>query len=100
MPNRVRGVFGFAIYLAQLGMQHGHARPMKGFGGARVIEVVASDVGGTYRAVYTVQFADALYVLHAFQKKSKSGIATPMEEIELIRKRLKIATEHYERRKP
>jgi phage-related protein len=64
------------------------AKPLKGFGGARVMEIIDRHDTNTYRAVYTVQFADVVYVLHAFQKKSKSGIATPQKDIELIRRRL------------
>jgi len=64
------------------------AKPLKGFGGARVMEIIDRHDTNTYRAVYTVQFADVIYVLHAFQKKSKSGIATPQKDIELIRRRL------------
>ena len=68
---------------------------MKGFGGAGVLEVVEDDDGNTYRAVYTVQFAGVVYVLHAFQKKSKSGKKTPPGEIEKVKKRLKEAEKHY-----
>lgn len=64
---------------------------MKGFGGAGVLEVVEDDIGGTYRAVYTVKFDEAVFVLHAFQKKSKRGIATPKEDMDIIRNRLKVA---------
>ena len=64
---------------------------LKGFGGAGVLEVVESDVGGTYRAVYTVQFAEAVYVLHCFQKKSKQGVATPKQDMDIIQSRLKVA---------
>jgi len=68
---------------------------MKGFGGASVLEVREDDGSGTYRAVYTVKFERAVYVLHAFQKKSKKGISTPKEDLDLIRKRLKDAEQHY-----
>jgi phage-related protein len=90
---------GFALYHAQLGDRHRDAKALKGFGGAGVLEVVASDEGGTYRAAYTVKFAQAVYVLHVFQKKSKRGIQTPKTEIELIRARLAIAQAHYEEHK-
>lgn len=80
------------------------AKPLKGFGGAGVFEVVANDEGGTYRAVYTVKFEHAVYVLHAFQKKSRKGIATPAEEIDKIKAWLKLAKQHhketYEKTKP
>ena len=71
------------------------ARTLKGFGGGTVVEVRESFEGNAYRAVYTVRYAAAVYVLHAFQKKSKRGIATPKKEIELIKGRLKRAEEHY-----
>ena len=91
LPADVRRFFGFALSLAQAGDKHDAAKVLKGFGGAGVIEVVEDDVGGTYRAVYTVKFAEAVFVLHCFQKKSKRGIATPKEDIDIIHVRLKIA---------
>ncbi len=91
MPEDVQDTFGFALYLAQLGEKHPGAKPMKEFTGAGVLEIVEDYSSDTYRAVYTVRFADAVYVLHVFQKKSKHGIATPKEEIEKIKARLKIA---------
>jgi phage-related protein len=87
---------GFALYRAQLGKKHPDAKPLKGFKGASVVEVVEDFDGDTYRTVYTVQFEEILYVLHAFQKKSKRGIATPKQDIDLIESRLKRAQEHYE----
>ena len=77
--------------MAQSGDRHDASKVLKGFGGAGVLEVVEDHVGGTYRAVYTVKFAEAVFVLHCFQKKSKSGIATPKEDMDIIRARLKIA---------
>jgi len=94
MPNDVVDVFGFALHLAQTGKKHDQAKPLKGFGGAGVLEVVEDHMGDTYRAVYTVKIADAVYVLHCFQKKSKSGIETPKHEMNLIRDRLKAAQAH------
>ena len=91
LPADVRRLFGFALSLAQVGDKHDAAKVLKGFGGAGVLEVVEDDVGGTYRAVYTVKFAEAVFVLHCFQKKSKRGIATPKEDLGLIHARLKIA---------
>jgi phage-related protein len=91
MPGGVQQVFGFALYNAQIGRTHPAAKPLKGFGSAGVLEVVEDWRGDSYRAVYTVRFADAVYVLHCFQKKSTSGVATPKREIDLIRKRLKEA---------
>ena len=83
--------FGHALDFAQRGDQHDAAKPLQGFGGAGVLEVVEDDAGGTYRAVYTVKFAEAVFVLHCFQKKSKGGIATPIEDMDIIRARLKVA---------
>jgi phage-related protein len=90
-PDTVQNAMGYALYLAQTGGAHSSAKPLKGFGGAGVVELVEDGRGGTYRAVYTVKFESAIYVLHAFQKKSKTGIKTPQEEIELIRRRLRVA---------
>lgn len=89
MPEEVRDVFGFALHLAQMGKKHPNAKPLKGFGGAGVLEVVEDCQGDAYRAVYTVRIANAVYVLHCFQKKSTQGIATPKHEVELIKNRLK-----------
>jgi phage-related protein len=91
LPANVRRLFGFALSLAQSGDKHDAAKVLKGFGGAGVLEVVEDDVGGTYRAVYTVKFAEAVFVLHCFQKKSKRGSATPKEDMAIIHARLKIA---------
>lgn len=90
-PEEVKDVMGFALHLAQAGGKHDAAKPLSGFGGAGVLEVVDDHDGDTYRAVYTVRFADRVYVLHAFQKKAKKGIKTPKHEIDLIRDRLKLA---------
>lgn len=86
---------GYALYQAQIGQKHGSAKSLKGFGGAGVLEIVADHVGDTFRAVYTVKYSTAVYVLHAFQKKSKSGIKTPTEILELIQRRLKAAKADY-----
>ncbi len=91
LPSDVRRFFGFALSLAQAGDRHDAAKILKGFDGAGVLEIVENDVGGTYRAVYTVRFAEAVFVLHCFQKKSKRGIATPKEDMDIIRARLKVA---------
>lgn len=98
MPEEVRRVFGIALFAAQIGCKHDAAKPMKGFSGAGVLEVVEDHDGDTYRAVYTVRFADAVYVLHVFQKKSKKGIATPQEEINKIKARLVMAEELHKSR--
>jgi len=87
----VRRLFGFALSLAQAGDKHDAAKVLKGFGGSGVLEVVEDDIGGTYRAVYTVKFAEAVFVLHCFQKKSKRGVTTPKEDMDIIHARLKIA---------
>lgn len=91
LPVAVRKFFGHALDFAQRGEQHDAAKALKGFGGAGVLEIVEDDTGGTYRAVYAVQFAEAVFVLHCFQKKSKSGIATPPKDLDIIRARLKTA---------
>jgi phage-related protein len=97
-PDEVCQSMGFALWQAQLGRKHGDAKILKGFGGAGVLEVVENHDGSTYRAVYTVKFADAVYVLHSFQKKSKRGIKTPTAEMNVIRDRLKAAERHHEER--
>ena len=84
-PPEVRRVVGFALWLAQTGDKHPNAKPLRGFGGAGVLEIVEDRDGDTYRTVYTLTLPDAVYVLHAFQKKSKHGIATPKRELDLIR---------------
>jgi len=91
MPEEVKDVFGHAIDLAQAGGKHPDAKPLSGFGSAAVVEVVEDLRGDTFRAVYTVKFAGWIYVLHCFQKKSKSGIKTPREDLELVHARLKAA---------
>ena len=89
---------GEALYAAQRGVEYPSVRALKGFGGRAVLEIVAPHAGDAYRAVYTVRFHDAIYVLHAFQKKSKKGIATPQREIELVKQRLAAAELHYRER--
>ena len=100
MPQAVKNVFGFAIFQAELGEKHADAKPLKGFGGAGVLEVVEDYDGDTYRAVYTVKFKGVIYVLDAFQKKSKKGSATPKHDIDRIKSRLKIAERHYKQNYP
>jgi phage-related protein len=87
-PPEVRRDIGQALFAAQQGEVDPSAKPLRGFGGGSVLEIVADRRGGTWRAVYTVRYSEAIYVLHAFQKKSKSGIATPKKEMDLIRHRL------------
>jgi phage-related protein len=91
LPVLVRKFFGHALHFAQKDERHDAAKVLKGFGGAGVLELVEDDSGGTYRAVYTVRFPEAVFVLHCFQKKSKTGIGTPRKDIETIRTRLKAA---------
>ena len=87
-PSGVQDDFGYALYAAQLGETSPKAKPLYGLGSG-VMEIAANEQGGTWRAVYTVSIGDSIYVVHAFQKKSKAGTATPRPEMELIRQRLK-----------
>lgn len=96
MPEEVIDVVGYALHLAQKGLKHYQAKVLKGFGSAGVLEIVEDDDGSTYRAVYTVRFQNAVYVLHCFQKKSHKGIATPKHEMDIVTARLKLAKEHAE----
>jgi phage-related protein len=95
-PEEVRARVGVALWDAQLGRKAPYAKPLRHSGGASVLEIVDDFDGDTFRAVYTVRFAGAVYVLHAFQKKSKRGIATPKADLDLIEQRLKRAKEDYE----
>jgi phage-related protein len=97
-PRPVKADIGQALYAAQRRETDPSAKPLKGFGGRSVLEIVARYDGDTWRAIYTVRFEDAIYVLHAFQKKSKSGIATPKKQIDLIHKRLADALNDRKRR--
>lgn len=94
-PGDVQDVVGFALHWAQRGGKSPDAKPLHGFGNAGVLEIVDDFDGNTYRAVYTVRFAQAVYVLHVFQKKSRKGIATPKQEIDLVKARLKRAEADY-----
>lgn len=87
-PDDVQKAIGYALFFAQVGLTHEDAKPLKGFKGAGVLEVIERHDGDTYRAVYTVRLRNAVYVLHCFQKKSTRGIATPKRDIDLIKKRL------------
>jgi phage-related protein len=99
-PDEVMDVLGYALHQAQMGYKHEDAKPLKGYKGAGVLEVVDGYDGDTYRAVYTVKFDGYVYALHAFQKKSKSGSATPKADLDLIRSRLKLAeVDHKQRTK-
>ena len=91
LPKDVQELFAYALDIALAGGQHEDVKPLNGFHGRSVVEVVSDYRGDTFREVYTVRFEEAVYVLHVFQKKSKKGIATPKEDTELIKKRLKWA---------
>lgn len=91
MPRSIVDSFGFSLYHAQIGEKSDNAKVLKGFHGAGVLEIIESDISGTYRAVYTVKFGMNIFVLHCFQKKSKSGISTPKEDMDIINTRLKEA---------
>ncbi len=94
-PEEVMDSIGFALYAAQQGGKHADAKPLRGFCGAGVLEVITDHRGDTFRAVYTVRLAGRVYVLHAFQKKSRAGIETPKAEINLIKSRLRRAEEEH-----
>ena len=93
----MQDTLGFELFLAQTGQHPPSAKPLKGIGGG-IVELIEDFDGDTYRTVYTVRFQEAIYVLHAFKKKSKQGIATPKSDIDLIKRRLKDAvSDHAER---
>lgn len=95
-PQEVKEEIGFSLYLAQCGDKAINAVALTGFGSSMVPEIIVDHMGDTYRSVYTVRFKKAVYVLHAFKKKSKNGRSTPKHEIDLVKKRLKMAQDHYE----
>lgn len=97
-PAAVKDVMGYALYQAQVGRKAPSAKPLAGFGDAGVLEIVEDHHTDTYRAVYTLRFSDLVYVLHAFQKKSKKGIATPKSDLDLIKRRLRVAADDYKMR--
>jgi phage-related protein len=94
-PEEVKDDIGYALFEVQNGKKPASAKPLQGFGGAGVLEIIENVAGGAYRAVYTVSFNKVVYVLHCFQKKSKHGIETAKQDIELIKRRLKAAKEDY-----
>lgn len=98
LPDAIQDRVGYALWIAQGGKQHPQAKALKGFGDASVIEIIEDWQRDTYRAVYTVRFAEAVYVLHVFQKKSRRGAKTPKPEMAVIEKRLRDATEIHEAR--
>lgn len=99
LPREIQGIFGRALNLVQNGLEPEEAKALQGFGGRQVLELKESDEHGTYRAVYTVKIAEAVYVLHAFQKKSRKGIKTDKHDIELVKERLKWAEQDAELRR-
>lgn len=94
LPEDARSHMGYALYVAQMGEKHRDAKPLTGFGNAGVIEIMSDQRGDTFRTMYTVRFTDAVYVLHAFQKKSKSGRETPKTEMDVVERRLREAEKH------
>lgn len=98
-PEPIQKGVGFALWFAQIGGKHPHTKPLRGFGGAGVVEIIEDSDGNAYRAVYTVKFAESVYVLHCFQKKSKRGAKTPSRELGLIKSRLRMAQADYAARK-
>jgi phage-related protein len=96
-PDDVQDAVGYALYVAQRGGKAAEAKPLRGYGGAGVLELVEDDDDDTYRAVYTVRFAEAIYVLHCFQKKSTRGVATSHRDLNLIETRLRRAEEFHEK---
>lgn len=94
-PLDVRKEIGHALYIAQQGSKHKDAKPLKGFGGAAVLEIVQNDGNGTYRIMYTIQFDEIVYVLHVFQKKSKTGIKTTKQDMDLVEQRIKVAEQKH-----
>ncbi len=99
-PKEVRVAVGAALNAAQLGGKYYTAKPLKGFGGAGVLEIVYRGTDGAFRGIYTASFPEVVYVLHVFQKKSKRGTETPKAEIELVRQRLGLAEREYRKRQP
>lgn len=95
LPRTIQRQIGYSLHLVQIEQEDNDSKPLKGFGSAKVREIIKDDSEGTYRAVYTVEFKEMIYVLHVFKKKSKTGIATPKHEIELIKRRLKDAQDIY-----
>jgi phage-related protein len=99
-PDPVQDYVGYALYVAQRGGKHRDAKTLSGFGGAGVVEIIKDYRGDTFRAAYTLRYARTIYVLHAFQKKSKTGRETPRRDMELIKQRLRAAEQIARERKP
>lgn len=98
-PDAAQDGMGYALFRAQQGEKHESAKPLKGFGSAGIVEIVEDHNTDTYRAIYTVRFSGVIYVLHAFQKKSKKGIGTSDLDMDIVRRRLKIAEDDYKEAK-
>ncbi|HTF63548.1 MAG TPA: type II toxin-antitoxin system RelE/ParE family toxin [Edaphobacter sp.] len=98
-PAAVKSCVGFALRMAQKGEKHADAKPLKGYKGASILEIISDHDGNTYRAVYTVKIKGVIYVLHCFQKKSRKGIKTPASEMEVVEDRLKRVLELHRRSK-
>jgi phage-related protein len=96
-PGEVQDAMGYSLYVAQLGGKSPEAKPLQGYRGAGVLELIENFDGDTYRAVYTVQFSEAIYVLHCFQKKSTHGVATSRRDLDLIEARLNRARDYHEK---
>jgi len=99
-PEPIQDHMGYALYVAQRGGKHRDTKTLTGFGGAGVVEIIKDYRGDTFRAVYTLRYAGAVYMLHAFQKKSKTGRETPKRDIELVKQRLHEAEQIARERKP
>ena len=94
-PEEVRRSMGYALHLAQINERHPHTKTLSGMGSSKIVEIRENDMSGTYRVVYTLEIQNYVFVLHVFQKKSKSGMSTPMQDIEIINNRLKEARAYY-----
>jgi phage-related protein len=98
-PSEVVHAIGYALFRAEVGEVHEHAKVFSGMGNAKIWEIRENDRSGTYRVIYTIEMQNFVFVLHAFQKKSKSGISTPKQELELLNRRLNEARELYKQLK-
>lgn len=96
-PKSIRQAMGFALYLVQGGEKPSSSKVLSGMGNAKILEIRENDISGTYRAIYTIEMKDCVFVLHVFQKKSKTGKETPKKELDLLKARLKEAREEFKR---
>lgn len=97
LPPAVKEVFAHGIHLATIGSAHVDSKPLKGFGGRSVVEIIGNGRGETYRAIYTVKYQECIYVLHVFKKKSTKGISMPKKEQKVLEERIKTASAHYKK---